>query len=336
MGAGGVGQTRSVHGVLTVEGTSRPALAEEVTASLRAQQFFWLDLDGVDDEAASLLGDTIGIHPLDVVAARRFEQRPKIVDGEDYTSMVLYGTTAGTAGPELVEAHLLVGTGFVVTIRRGPCPAFDDVRQRLADHRPRTFQSAQTEILYLITDRLIDSYLPVLEQFDNRIDDLEDAILVRPTEEQLGQLFDMKRSLIAIRRVVSPQRDMFASVSAGIVSIPGVDESDGRYLREIYDRLIRVSDLIDSYRDLLTSVMDTHLSTVSNRLNEVMKQLTIIATVFLPLSFLTGFFGQNFAVLVNAIRGRPAFWGLGIGLEVLCVYGLLYLFRRRGWLSQTD
>ncbi len=106
-------------------------------------------------------------------------------------------------------------------------------------------------------------------------------------------------------------------------------------MRDLYDHLIRISDLVDSYRDLLSGVMDTHLSTVSNRLNEVMKQLTIIATIFLPLSFFTGFFGQNFAVLVRAIQGERAFWALGIGLEILAVVVLVYLFRKRGWLSQT-
>ncbi len=176
-------------------------------------------------------------------------------------------------------------------------------------------------LVYLILDQLVDTFFPCLEQFDNDIDELEDAILVRPTEEQLGKLFDMKRSLIGVRRVVTPQRDMFAGVSAGITQIPGVTEQGERYMRDLYDHLIRISDLVDSYRDLLSGVMDTHLSTVSNRLNQVMKQLTIIATVFLPLSFLTGFFGQNFAWLVNAIRGTWTFVVFGLGLEVLAAAG---------------
>ncbi len=144
----------------------------------------------------------------------------------------------------------------------------------------------------------------------------------------------MKRSLITIRKVITPQRDMFASISSGVTDLPGVTDDGLRYMRDIYDHLIRISDLIDGYRDLLSGVMDTHLSTVSNRLNVVMKQLTIIATVFLPLSFLTGFFGQNFSWLVGNIavevavrhlRDRVSTWSPPLGL--------LYLFRKRGWLG---
>ena len=221
---------------------------------------------------------------------------------------------------------------YVVSIHHGPCPALDGVRERLAQHHATEVQSPQIVLVYLMIDQLVDTFFPVLEKFDNAIDDLEDAILERPTEAQLGTLFDMKRSLIAIRRVVTPQRDMFAGVSAGIIEIPGVSGQGERYMRELYDHLIRISDLVDSYRDLLSGVMDTHLSTVSNRLNQVMKQLTIIATIFLPLSFLTGFFGQNFAVLVRDIQSGAAFWGLGIGLEVLAVIVLIYLFKTR-WLA---
>jgi magnesium transporter len=324
-----------VTAVLTADGSSGPATPEQVAERLRSQQFFWLDVDEVDDEFKSMLGDTFGIHPLAFTSACEFHQRPKVEDYDDYTYMVAYGATDGDAGAAVVEVHFLFAAHYVVSIHHGKCPALDAVRDRLAQHHGAEVQSPQIVLVYLMIDQLVDTFFPVLEKFDGAIDDLEDAILVRPTEEQLGQLFNMKRSLIAIRRVVTPQRDMFAGVSAGIIEIPGVTDQGARYMRELYDHLIRISDLVDSYRDLLSGVMDTHLSTVSNRLNEVMKQLTIIATIFLPLSFLTGFFGQNFAVLVRAIQGDVAFWALGIGLEVLAVIALIYLFKTRGWLSQT-
>ena len=141
----------------------------------------------------------------------------------------------------------------------------------------------------------------------------------------------MKRLLVGMRKAVTPQRDMFASLMGGVAELPGLTPEDERYFRDIYDHLIRISDLIDSYRDLLTSSMDVFLSTVSNRLNVVMKQLAVIATVFLPLTFITGFFGQNFGWLVRHIGGWPAFVGLGIGSEVLTVAFLVMFFKRRGW-----
>ena len=153
----------------------------------------------------------------------------------------------------------------------------------------------QVAVFYLIMDTLIDSFFPVLSDFDDSIDDLEGAILKNPTEEQLGTLFDMKRQIMTIRKVITPQRDMISSLNAGMVSIPGMTDQGAAYFRNLYDHLIRISDMVDGYRDLIGGAMDTHLSMVSNRLNVVMKQLAIIATIFLPLGFLTGFFGQNFA-----------------------------------------
>jgi magnesium transporter len=126
---------------------------------------------------------------------------------------------------------------------------------------------------------------------------------------------------------------MMASINSGVADVPGLTDEASRYFRDLYDHLIRLADLVDSYRDLLSSVMDTHLSTVSNRLNVVMKQLTIIATIFLPLSFLTGFFGQNFAFMVKQISSAWTFFVFGIGIELAAAVFLLVLFRRRGWLG---
>jgi magnesium transporter len=141
----------------------------------------------------------------------------------------------------------------------------------------------------------------------------------------------MKRLLVGIRKAVSPQRDMFASLTGGVAELPGMTAEDERYFRDIYDHLIRITDLVDTYRDLLTSAMDVFLSTVSNRLNVVMKQLAVIATIFLPLTFVTGFFGQNFGWLVRNIAGWPAFLAFGIGLEIATVIALMVFFKRRGW-----
>ena len=137
----------------------------------------------------------------------------------------------------------------------------------------------------------------------------------------------MKRLLVGMRKAVTPQRDAFARVMGGVAELPGLDDDDERYFRDVYDHLIRISDLIDSYRDLLTGAMDVYLSTVSNRLNAVMKQLTIIATIFLPLTWLTGFFGQNFGFEVRHIGGWASFVGLGIGTELLGLVGAARLLQ---------
>jgi len=142
----------------------------------------------------------------------------------------------------------------------------------------------------------------------------------------------MKRTLVSLRKAISPQRDLFARIATGVVAIPGLTTDVERYYRDVYDHMIRISDLVDSYRDLMSGAMDVYLSTVSNRLNDVMKKLTIIATIFLPLSWLTGYFGQNLGFMVGHIGGVTGFLVLGVGAPVAMVMGLLWLFKKRGWL----
>ena len=317
--------------LITVDGAEHEVTAENVKRLLDSSARFWLDLEGLEgDSGTMLLRDTFGFHPLAVEDAEHFGQRPKLDTYDTFAVLVVYGATAGG---QLVEVHCFYTENYLVTVHHGPCPDLaalaDRLRHRVDAHPDHVM------LLYRVVDTLVDGYFPVLAGLDDQIDELEDEILARPTEEQLGRLFDLKRSLIALRKVVTPQRDMFATLLSGSDVLAGMTPDAERYFRDLYDHLIRISDLVDSYRDLLSGVLDTHLSTVSNRLNVVMKQLTMIATVFLPLSFLTGFFGQNFAWMVNRITTLPVFLGLGIGLQLLVVAALVVLFRRRGWLS-TD
>ena len=323
-----------MQGTLSQEGVTSDATKQRVEQCLASGRYFYLDLDDGDEEdrdTADLLTNTFRFHPLAVRSATQFGQRPKLEEYDDYAYLIAHG--AREEGTGTIEIHMFFSEKYTVTVRRGPCPALDEVRARVGVHRASETTAPQIVLVYLIVDALTDSYFPVLTAFDGRVDELEDDILKQPTEAQLGELFEMKRHLVAIRKVVTPQRDMFASLSSGITQIPGMTEESSRYFRDLYDHLIRVSDMVDAYRDLLSGVMDTHVSTVSNRLNVVMKQLTIIATIFLPLTFLTGFFGQNFATLISNIQGWAPFIGLGIGLELVAAIVLLLLFRRRGWLG---
>jgi magnesium transporter len=315
--------------LITVDGSEHEVSTDMVRQLLGSSACFWLDLAGLDNSTADgLLLDTFGFHPLAVQDAEHFGQRPKIDRYDDFTLLVVYGATA--AG-QLAEVHCFYTENYLVTVHRAACPELTGLASRLkqrAEPRPD-----HVMLLYRVVDTLIDGYFPVLADLDDRIDELEDAILQRPTDQQLGQLFDMKRSLIALRKVISPQRDMFATLLEGTDALPGMTPDAERYYRALYDHLIRISDLVDSYRDLISGVLDTHLSTVSNRLNVVMKQLTIMATIFLPLSFLTGFFGQNFGWMVTRLSSLPVFLGAGIGLQIAVAAGLVIVFRRRGWLS---
>ena len=314
--------------LVTKDGVTQEISRGTIERLLASSETFWLDLDGLDSEGSTLLSDTFGFHALAIEDAERFGQRPKLDPYDEVTVLVLYGANQGS---DLVEVHCFCAERFLVTIHQVPCPSLRELAERL--HERGLGASDLITLLHKIVDTLIDGFFPVLDRLDDEIDDLEDQILEQPTETQLGRLFDMKRSLISLRRVVTPERDVFAGLLTGATSLPNMTPEAERYFRDVYDHLIRISDLVDSYRDLMSGALDTYLSTVSNRLNVIMKQLTIIATIFLPLSFLTGFFGQNFAWMVSHIGGLGWFVALGIGTQVIAVGLLVVFFRRRGWLT---
>ncbi|MFN2629301.1 MAG: magnesium/cobalt transporter CorA [Gaiellaceae bacterium] len=294
---------------------------------LAAGAFFWLDLDQPQAADYEILRDVFKFHPLAVEDSEHFGQRAKFDDYDDFVFIVVYG--ASPDEDRLVEVHCFYSERFLLTVHRDHCPAFAEIRARY--EKRNNAVDHPSLLLYRIVDGLADSFFPILADFDDRIDELENAIFQRADDQQLQEIFQMKRLLVGMRKAVSPQRDAFASLMGGVADLPGLAEGDERYFRDVYDHLIRISDLIDTYRDLLTGAMDVYLSTVSNRMNTVMKQLTIIATVFLPLSWLTGFFGQNFGWLVGHIGGWEAFIGLGLGTEVLGLAVLMAFFKRRGW-----
>jgi len=299
-----------------------------VASHLEAGEFFWLDLRRPSADDIAMLGEVFKFHPLALEDATHFGQRPKYDPFDRFAYLVVYGANEDKDG--LVEVHCFYSAEYLVTVHRDSCPTFDELRQRAAAEMQPPAQGAM--LLYMVVDSLVDSFLPGLARLDDRIDELENGVLQRPDDAQLQQLFRLKRRLVAWRKVVTPERDTFARIVTGVIKIPGMTPDMERYFRDVYDHLIRISDLIDSYRDLLTGAMDVYLSTVSNRLNEIMKRLTIVATVFMPLTFIVGFFGMNFTWMVKSITGFWPFFWLAIVSEVVCVFFMLWLFRRRKWI----
>ena len=304
------------------EEVTRPAIERALTQDT----LLWLDLPDTSPDTLALLSEAFKIHPLAVEDVHEFNQRPKIEDYEDFVYIVAYGSV-GLDRP-MVEVHCFYAEHFLVTVHREEVPAVAEACRVLA----RLHTDRRLVALYRVLDALVDSMFPFLAALDDRIDELQDKIFAKPTDEELAALFNLKRQIVDMRKLVTPQRDMVASMLAQVIPIPGMTTEGERYVRDLYDHLIRISDMVDSYRDLVSGSLDAYMSVVSNRLNDVMKQLTIIATIFLPLSFLTGFFGQNLGWLVNREGGLGAFLIFGIGTEVTAVVLLLFMFRRRGWL----
>jgi magnesium transporter len=295
---------------------------------LRDQEgFWWLDLRAPTDDELVLIGDVLAFHPLALEDAMHFGQRPKLDEFDDFVLLVVYG--AANDEDDVVEVHCFYSERFLVTVRRDHCPAFAEARERHARRPERLGEPAL--VLYRVLDGLVDSFFPLLTDVDEFIDAIEEGIFTKPSQEHLRRVFMMKRRLAALRRVIAPQRDLVATMASGVARLPAMTPEAERGYRDVYDHLIRLTDTIDGYRDLLSGATDAYLSTVSNRLGDVTKQLAVIATIFLPLTFITGFFGQNFAWLVNAVGGEVEFWILGVVLQVCALLGLLALFKRRGW-----
>ncbi|MEZ5126133.1 MAG: magnesium/cobalt transporter CorA [Thermoleophilia bacterium] len=316
------------HFLVDARGSSDRVDRTLVQRSIDDGEFFWLDLHQPSADEIDMLDELFALHPLAVEDISHFGQRPKVDDYDDIAMLVAYGANGDRDG--LVEVHCFIAEKFLITVHRDECPPFEELRLRATREPFLRLHNAQ--LLHAITDALADSFFPELSRLDDRIDALEAAMLGRPSDVQLQEIFHLKRRLISWRKVITAQRDLFATLVAGAVELPGASVGSDRYFRDVYDHLIRISDLVDSYRDLLSGAMDLYLSTVSNRLNEVMKRLTIVATVFMPLTWITGFFGMNFPALVTAVGGWPMFILLGIATQGAAVAAMLVYFRRRGWM----
>lgn len=312
-----------------------PVVLSELSEVLTEDRaFVWLDVVDPKHEDLALLQREFGLHPLAIEDAIQAHQRPKIEsygEGNDaYWFIVIHPVTAEVDDLTVHEVALFAGTKFLVTVRHNPAYTIGEIERRWLAH-PDGLHCDSGFLLYTVLDTVVDGYFPVAERFEERVDAIEVALFEdRPLpEDLLLRIFTMKKNSQEFRRAALPMRDILTPILRG--DLPLFSEGQKAYFRDVYDHAIRVIDQVDATRDLVNSALDVHLSVTANRQNEVSKQLAIIATIFLPLTFITGFFGQNFGVLIGHITGPFSFWALGIGSEVVALGLLLTWFKRRGW-----
>jgi magnesium transporter len=312
--------------LITAPGPLIEPSAQALETALEANdQGFWLDIENPEEPDYALLQEIFHFHPLTLEDIRHENQRPKLEEYGDYSFAVLF--TADWSGTELKirEHHLYISKHYLVSVHLEPSPELEQIHQRLKA-APELTKRGLPFLFYLVVDKLVDQVFTVIDQLDAATDSLEDAILARDNREALGQIYGLKRAVVDLRKVLGAQRDLFQRLTT-----QSLDEQEMTlYFRDVYDHVVRQYETVDSLRDLLTSAMDVYLSTVSNRLNEIMRRLTVIATLFMPLTFITGFFGMNFLWLVNHISTFGAFL-VGIGLMVATLMVQFLYFRRSGW-----
>jgi magnesium transporter len=322
--------------VLEVGPTGRVAVLEgaEHAAPPPAGVLRWIDLTGQEETQLDFLGQRFDFHPLALEDCAHFDQRPKLEEYRDCLFLVTQGFVCRDPHVrtlDLHELHTFLGERFIVTVHLRPIAALDKVWQR-ASGDAALAQRGVAFLYYLITDGIVDDNFPILDQIADELELLGDAVLENPRRAELERIFELKHQLVVMRRVLSPQRDVIALLAKR--GDPRVDERTAIYFRDVYDHLTRINESIEANRDVLGDALDAYLSSVSNRTNEIVKYLTIMSAVFLPLGFLVGFFGQNF----EDLPGFPQWVHSGLLMYLmlaLCVAtpkGMLLWFKRKGWL----
>jgi len=305
---------------------------EELSALLNRYSVVWLDIDGLcDAKLVQNLGDLFGFHRLALEDVMNPNQRPKMEQYGDHHFMVLRMMT-GREFAETEQFSLFVGSNFVVTFQEKPGDCLDPVRARIRNDRGRIRKAGPDYLFYSLLDAVVDAYFPVLEEYGNRMDALEDEIVSSSSNDTIAHIHDIKRELLTVRRGIWPLRDVVNSLIRD--ANPLITEETRVYLRDCYDHLVRIIDLIENYRELSADLMDLYLSMVSHRMNEVIKLLTIISTVFMPLTFIVGIYGMNFEDMpeLKMHYGYP----VTMGAMLLIVIAMTIYFYRKGWLrSQT-
>jgi magnesium transporter len=292
----------------------------------------WMNVEGIHEvEILEKLGDDFGLHPLTVEDILNTDQRPKMEDFGDYIYVVLRMISYDDTGGEIVtgQTSLILAPNLVISFEEGAEGyAFDPVRKRIRAGRGRIRKTGADYLAYALLDSAVDNYFTVLERLGEQIELLEEELVTNPTPETLQAIHELKREMIFLRKSVWPVREVISALERGESSL--IQESTQIYLRDVYDHTIQVIDAVETLRDMLSGMLDIYLSSISNRMNEVMKVLTIIATIFIPLTLIAGVYGMNF-------RYMPELewpWAYPLVWLVMILIGLLMLvyFRRKKWL----
>jgi magnesium transporter len=317
--------------LITTEGKQEVTATDQIVRCFNQAQAagFWLDIEAPDEADYHLLENTFNFHPLTIEDIKHQNQRPKVDEYPDYNFTVIFQILWQQDEANFYEHHLYIGSHYLITVHQEHSAALAQVHDRIAKS-PALTKGLPAFLTYLVIDALVDSTFPALEKLDDTVDELEDVIIAKATTQMLDRIYHLKHSVVELRRLLGGQRDVFQALITHGIHLQQADMT--LYYRDVYDHIVRQYETVDSLRDLLTSAMDVYLSTVSNRLNQTTKALTVIASLFLPLSFLTGFYGMNFAYLTQVLETPYAAFAIGVLTMMIAILIQLYLFRRRGWL----
>jgi magnesium transporter len=297
----------------------------------------WVDVLGLGSEdVLRQLGKVFNLHPLVLEDIVNVPQRPKVEDYEDHVviiSQMVLVKENGT-GFWVEQVSLILGKHYLLTVQEEPSrDCFQPVRDRIRTGKGAIRKQGPDYLAYTLIDSIIDGFFPVLEAYGEQIEELEDEVVANPTRRTIERIYQVRRELLALRRAIWPQRDAINSIirdGSDLIS-PEVRV----YLRDCYDHAVQVMDMVETYRELTSGLMDIYLSSVGNKMNEIMKLLTVISSIFIPLTFIAGVYGMNFSTEKSPLNMPELNWYWGypacLGLMTAIALGLIYFFWRRGW-----
>jgi len=299
----------------------------------------WVNVEGLGDaEIIRVLGELLGLHRLALEDVLNVHQRPKLEQYPGYYFIVAHMVTLGEH-VETEQLSLFLGENFVLTFQEGkPGDSFESIRERLRQKQSRIREAGLDYLAYALLDAVVDGYFPILEQYGERLESLEDEIVARPSGDVVARIHAIRRNLLMLRRAIWPQRETFNALLRE--EMPLVTNETRLHLRDCYDHTAQLIDLIETYRELGADLTDVYLSSVSHRTNEIMRVLTVIATIFIPLTFMAGVYGMNFNPGASPWNMPELnwFWGYPLALTLMAAVAAaqLLFFRKKGWLGSLE
>lgn len=299
----------------------------------------WVDVTGLGDAGIiQKLGELFNIHPLALADVVHVHQRAKVEEYDHQIFIVSRMITLKDGHLDSEQLSLFLGKNFVVTFQERSGDCLDPVRERIRKGTGRIRGCGADYLTYAVLDAVIDHYFPVLEAYGEQLESLEDRVILRPDSELISQVHEIKRQLLAIRRAIWPKREAMNALMRG--ETPLVTDETRIYLRDCYDHTIQIIDLLENYREIASGLTDLYLSSLSNRMNEVMKVLAIFATIFIPLTFVAGIYGMNFDTERSPWNIPELKWYLGypfaLGLMAIIAVVMLFYFRKKGWIGSAS
>ena len=292
----------------------------------------WINIEGLHEiDIIEKIGNHFNLHPLLLEDIVNTEQRPKMEDYGEHIFIVLKMLSHDEKANQIKseQVSIVLGSNYIISFQEGiEGDVFEPVRERIRSGKGRIRKMGVDYLAYSLMDAIVDHYFLILEKLGERIEDIEDELVTNPSQETLRTIHHLKREMISLRKSVWPLREVLGCLERGESSL--IQEPTQVYLRDVYDHTIQIIDTIETYRDTLSGILDIYLSSISNRMNEIMKVLTIIATIFIPLTFIVGIYGMNFEYMPE-LKWRVGYF-IVWGIMAIVALGMLFYFRKKRWL----